>query len=218
MCAMTNIRPRDIPKYEIAAQLIALGARSTIVGSSTGVSIAHIHALSKEITGRIPVAGHLPTSTKFYLSPALNNYHSSVFLSIYEYYLNVSGLGEDVSLPKCLIDSFIYFRSLVPQSPININRAWFLTRIINSNELIKTTCKDCCSIFLSEPYLVEKKQCPACELRKSFYCTNCGHKYPELRSTNTICKSCRQKQRLMQRKKKSMSMSYTCSVYHPRER
>lgn len=173
-----NIQMAQIPALKLAEELLLLEARTKVVAALTGLTKPTVIRLSRDISGGSPTKGQNPSSPNFYTNTIINNAHASIFLAIYSSTRARIKNKENENIAESLIDAYKSFRSLVRETPVDFNRAFYLTRVMRGTTLKIGVCHCCESEFIVSGSTVRPGKCPGCVAEQSFYC-QCGARIEE---------------------------------------
>lgn len=173
-----NIEMAQVPALKLAEELIVLGARTKEVAALTGLTKPMVIRLSRSICGGAPTKGQNPSSLNFYTNAVINNAHASIFFAIFTSTCARIRNKDNEYIAESLIDAYKSFRSLVPETPVDFNRAFYLTRVMRGTTLKIGVCLSCESEFIVSGSTVRPGKCPGCVAEQSFYC-QCGARIEE---------------------------------------
>lgn len=142
---------QETRQIERAVSLIHLGARLQVLESETDLSYERLLRLYKEVAGKSSPKGQLPYSTDWFLTWQ-PNIHSSLFANIF-IYLSKTSPEDDIDV---LIKAYGLYTEQISELgmdlKLSVTRAWLLTKFLENNMLVMTSCTDCGGMFIREPY------------------------------------------------------------------
>ena len=138
---MTKSFLRDAKVLDTAVQLIRLGARPPVVDALTSIGQEKAVRLYREILGKAPPKGQLPSLGRWYIR-SVNSGHSAYFLHVYEDIVAKSGC----SVVDGLISAYRIYLSYPwndGSEGLSFDRAWWLVRLFQIDGLVKVRCVTC---------------------------------------------------------------------------
>jgi len=161
-----------------AEQLIRLGARPPIVSTLCNLSRKLVIRIYKNIHQQAPKQGMLPYDTSWIVRSTANNIHASIFLGI-RHDLSILSSPADLSTRIFITAYELYGRVIAKTPPVHnktyqdgsqsipldINRAWFLSRQLDTSDIQFKTCYRCQVRYLGIKNLPTPfYQCPICDV------------------------------------------------------
>ena len=202
----------------LAQRLIEIGARLTTVRTLTGISERDSCHVYREVTGKRPATGGVPTSTSYFLSTPLIQFHTSAFYSFYQ--LTKKSFPNEL-LGTILIEAYSSYKEFAIKSHhevdlIDIDRAFVLIQAVDTEDLVFRKCSGCHSHYIGA-HRYGEGCCPVCASLRRETCSSCGDSftnftlYPKDRAGrySTVCPDCREAG--AKPKRKSRSTGYLTS-------
>lgn len=196
----------------LASRLIHAGARLTTVRALTGISARESCSLYRELVGKGPATGCVPTSLMYYTSSPLIQFHSSAFYGrfVLARQANPEGTLADTILEAYRSYTEFAVKSYHDQGIIDIDRAFVLIQFVENEDLVFKKCRDCHAHFIS-PHALVDDCCPVCSTIKRVKCSCCDEKftvftmYPKntVGRYTSLCPSCKSKGARPKRKSQS---------------
>ena len=160
-----------IQRYNTAVDLIGRGLRLSIVGHLTGMHPKTLRALYRELHGRSPPSGPLPSAPTV-LATRADQAMASVFALCYRR-MGGPGIFEQLTLPA-LLEGYDLYRELLaafvpeisPHKVLDINAAWVLARDITTGAVYFRDCARCAVHYLCARESFSPPGCPICALRR----------------------------------------------------
>ncbi len=134
-----------------AVEMIELGARMQMLEAETRLSRERLLKLYKEVRGVSPPKGMLPFSTDWFMTWQ-PNVHSSLFMSLFRFMCDTSGLG---GLDATLKAYRLYLEHVAAEDMeevLSLTRAWTLVRFFDADLLQLATCSSCGGRFVAHAY------------------------------------------------------------------
>lgn len=131
--------------FSLAYELVRRKLRTPIVHLHTGMPLAEIRELYRELHGRSPSSGLLPS-----ISTLLPNRQCQIYVSLFASIYRRLG-GEGV------------FKNIDIQAII---QAWVIARDIRINVAVFSTCPRCGTPYLSAPESKLPPTCPICSVAR----------------------------------------------------
>lgn len=185
---------------DLANRLILNGARLTTVRALTGISERESSKLYREIMGKGPQTGCVPSSVTYFFQTPLTQFHASAFYSMFVLAKNAN---PDGVLGDLLIDAFDSYKMLALKRPqddgvLDIDRAFVLAQAVESEEAFFKKCAECHGHYISA-HLLSSEVCPICDSIRRETCACCGNKfvnfllYPKrtVGRHSTLCPACK---------------------------
>jgi hypothetical protein len=161
-----------LERHDRTARAIALirrGMRTSIVGHISGLPPATVRALYKEVHGRRPTPGQLPTSSGVLCSPR-RQASATLFAVLYR------ALGGEAIERTVVVDALLKAHVLYVEqlgrlqgeplgSPIDINQAWIIARDLTIGEARFRCCGSCGIRYLIADFSRTALRCPVCVLK-----------------------------------------------------
>ncbi len=154
----------EAQEIQLAAELIRLGARLQLLEAETNLSRERLLKLYKEIKGESPPKGMLPYSTDWFLTWQPNT-HASLFMSIYRFMREHTGLGGLDAIIKAyrLYLEHIELHGL--ECVLSLTRAWTLVRFFDAGMLQLAECTQCSGHFIAHAQdLTDHFECGLCNV------------------------------------------------------
>ena len=147
-----------------AIEMIELGARMQMLEAETRLSRERLLKLYKEVRGVSPPKGMLPFSTDWFMTWQ-PNVHSSLFMSLYRFMCDTSGLsGLDATL-KAYRLYLEHIAAEEMEEVLSLTRAWTLVRFFDADLLQLATCSACGGRFVAHAYdPVQDYVCGLCNM------------------------------------------------------
>lgn len=155
----------------LATRLINLGARIQLLQKEVGLSREILIRLYKEIKGKSPPKGMLPFSQDWYIT-WLENVHSSLFMTYYEFLKN---RVHDARI-EILIKAYEMYTDEVSRHAnykhdkpvLSFVRAWTMVGFMDVGLLRMTPCTTCTGHFVTRtdesPDFYKKYRCGFCNM------------------------------------------------------
>ncbi|MCB1860385.1 MAG: flagellar transcriptional regulator FlhC [Gammaproteobacteria bacterium] len=160
----------DIDRYQTAVELIHRQLRLSVVHQITGIQPKVLRSLYREMHGKGPPAGQLPSSEGI-LSNRLAQAAASLFAMLYWSRVK-SGNGRTIDMRALLAAHANYLEFLetslaeVPIERLDITQAWVLARDMRTGLVEIRSCDQCQVRFLYTPYGRLSSRCPICTLKQ----------------------------------------------------
>ena len=149
-------------ELERAINLIKLHARLQVLVSEVKLSRSRLLKLYTEIHSKSPPKGLLPFSINWFLERT-PNIHSSLFLRIYDYFLNVAGLER----VDAIVKSYRMYTETTGKSfskqELSITRAWQLLKFVDAKLLLRKQCRKCLTEYITREKGRGLRNCGLCE-------------------------------------------------------
>jgi hypothetical protein len=159
---MTTITAQH-ERRALARELIRRNLRTPIIHLHTQIPLADIRDWYREIHGRSPSAGLLPS-----VSTLLPNRNSHIYVSLYAaLYLRVGGkkVLQDIDI-QAVLEAWDLFSTLTNhlqgKRPANPTEAWVVARDLRSKTARMHRCSKCCSPYLVAGDCRLPPNCPIC--------------------------------------------------------
>lgn len=140
--------------FAVAVKLIKLGARLQVLESVKSVSKPKKVQIYKELTGKSPSKGMLPSSADWFLLGQANA-HASSYYALHRAMVLATGKDDVITLIKAyeayldLIEAKFNENGVLSEEPFfSINRAWTLLRFIKGKLLNTSECISCHGKFI----------------------------------------------------------------------
>ncbi|HQU06314.1 MAG: hypothetical protein B7X47_01180 [Ferrovum sp. 34-44-207] len=162
----------ELERYHSAQQLFLVGARVPIVSELTQLSPWLLRKFYVDSTGEAPARGPIPSSVEWYLI-GLNHLQSSLFL---QYYMSVNEHHQPVRAATLLLAYQLWYsnwNSTGLKKTLSFDRAWWLIKLIDSEQIKGQSCRVCRSIFVVGLKRVGTYRCPACMKKSLHYGSRC---------------------------------------------
>ena len=137
----------EAKQIQLATELISLGARLQVLEMNTNLSRERLVKLYKEIRGISPPKGMLPYSEDWFMSWQ-PNMHSSLFINIYHYITQNTGIDGIDALIKGYRLYIEHIKVHQLEKVLSLTRAWTLIRFVDSGVLCITPCVSCHGKFV----------------------------------------------------------------------
>ncbi len=137
----------EAKQIQLATELISLGARLQVLEMNTNLSRERLVKLYKEIRGISPPKGMLPYSEDWFMSWQ-PNMHSSLFINIYHYIIQNTGIDGIDALIKSYRLYIEHIKVHQLEKVLSLTRAWTLIRFVDSGVLCITPCVSCHGKFV----------------------------------------------------------------------
>lgn len=142
---------KEAEDIQRAVEMIELGARMQMLEAETKLSRERLLKLYKEVRGVSPPKGMLPFSTDWFMTWQ-PNVHSSLFMSLYRFMCDTSGLaGLDATL-KAYRLYLEHVAAEEMEEVLSLTRAWTLVRFFDADLLQLATCSCCGGRFVAHAY------------------------------------------------------------------
>lgn len=151
----------------LAYELVRRKLRTPIVHLYTGMPLAEIRELYRELHGRSPSSGLLPS-----ISTLLPNRQCQIYVSLFaSIYRRLGGEGVFKNIDiQAIIKAWDLFldltRNIRKKRPDNITEAWVIARDIRINAAVLSTCPRCATPYLSAPESKLPPTCPICSVAR----------------------------------------------------
>ena len=160
-----------IHRFDTAVDLIERGLRISIVSHLTGLHPKTLRALYRELQGRSPPSGPLPSAAAI-LTTRTAQAMASLFALCYRT-VGGTGIFDQLEL-QALLTAYELYRELVeallseisPRNPLDINAAWVLARDLHTGAVYFRECSHCAVQFLCALESLSPPDCPICALRR----------------------------------------------------
>ena len=160
-----------IQRFDNAVALIHRGMRVSIVSRITGIHPKLLRSLHREILGRGPTAGQMP-STNSILATRSAQATASVLAAFYRS-AGGSGIYDQIDMAALLTAHDLYLElleaTIPPASPVkllDITQAWIIARDIRAGAVYFQKCRHCHIQFLSAMDARLPPGCPICALKR----------------------------------------------------
>jgi len=134
-----------------AVDMIQLGARMQMLEAETKLSRERLLKLYKEVRGVSPPKGMLPFSTDWFMTWQ-PNVHSSLFMSLYRFMCDTSGLSGLDAITKAYRLYLEHIAADDMEEVLSLTRAWTLVRFFDADLLQLATCSACGGRFVTHAY------------------------------------------------------------------
>ncbi|MCB1955492.1 MAG: flagellar transcriptional regulator FlhC [Rhodocyclaceae bacterium] len=134
-----------------AVEMIELGARMQMLEAETKLSRERLLKLYKEVRGVSPPKGMLPFSTDWFMTWQ-PNVHSSLFMSLYRFMCDTSGLSGLEATLKAYRLYLEHIEAEEMEEVLSLTRAWTLVRFFDADLLQLATCSCCSGRFVAHAY------------------------------------------------------------------
>ena len=160
-----------IQRFDRAVELIVRGMRLSIVSQVTNIPLKPLRSLHREILGRAPTAGPLPSTCRIFATRSAQA-SASLLAALYRS-AGDSGIYDRIDM-TALLSAYDLYRELlaVAVSPassvkrLDINQAWIIARDIRTGAAYFQACRHCHIRFLSAADARSPPNCPICALRR----------------------------------------------------
>ena len=147
-----------------AIVLLREGFRTSIVGLVTGLNPRTLRLLFKEIYGRSPAQGQLPTSEAI-LATRQRLLDGGLLLQLYTQLSN--GVAFSQIKMEALIRAFHLYQDMRLElgfagDPLNINESWVIARDLRSKRIEMLRCKTCGGIYIQMLFQQIEHGCHFC--------------------------------------------------------
>ncbi|WP_347990195.1 FlhC family transcriptional regulator [Methylomonas sp. AM2-LC] len=168
-------------RVKISIFLIRDDARSTIVRATCGISKSSCIQLIKQLTGKSPIAGQLPTDNDWIIKSPTNCLHASAYFRIYKTIIDsYKGHEDDFNSssfkafrPLAYLSAYNMYKNITgynltgSKPHLNINRAYLITTLIRSGEIVSVSCAKCDRFYVTlHGYPPMFRFCPVCDSRQ----------------------------------------------------
>lgn len=156
---------KKIRQLSIAVRAAQLKSRPPIIASITGLPLAKVRAIFKEVTGCDPVKGQLPSDTSFYINDVDCHFESIWLIQIYRL-LSHSEDSHSEQYEYMFMTYELYLTKFA-RPVITFDRFFILLRhTFFGNEIALRTCRDCGSANITVKRWDPTKEvrCPICYL------------------------------------------------------
>lgn len=129
-----------IKRLNCCMRMISLGSRPVVAAHVCGVSVNAARSLYRSMFGKNAPRGMLPCSADWYFRVSFNRIESSIFAALHARLLACSP-----RLPRheTFVTAWKVYAGLVRTPRIDIDRAWFLLRLIQAGEILAVRCPRC---------------------------------------------------------------------------
>lgn len=142
------------------ADLIKIGARPVIASHLTGVSNREAIEVYSEIFGERPPRGMLPSSRDWYFITKERTLHATSFMVLFNRLVNQK---KTLDRAEMITKSYGVFTQIQPRTEMDVNRAWILTRLVASKEIVMKSCPKCSSHVIATAGTPDGLiSCPVC--------------------------------------------------------
>ena len=160
-----------IHRFDTAVDLIERGLRISIVSHLTGVHPKTLRTLHRELHGRSPPSGPLPSAAAI-LATRTAQAMASVFALCYRT-VGGTGIFDQLEL-HALLTAYELYRELVEaflsdassRPSLGINEAWVLARDLQTGAVYFRDCPHCAVRYLCARESLSPPGCPICALRR----------------------------------------------------
>ena len=162
------MRLAAVHRYSTAVNLIQRGLRLSIVVSATGLPPKQLRSLYREVPGKGPLPGPLPSSSRI-ISTRKRQAMASLFAGFYQ---SAGGhrIWEGIDIPALLSSFDLYCELVQVALPaielLEINQAWVIARDLHAGILRFESCRDCRIQYISLPDGRLSPGCPVCVLKR----------------------------------------------------
>ncbi|MCB1906368.1 MAG: flagellar transcriptional regulator FlhC [Rhodocyclaceae bacterium] len=147
-----------------AIEMVELGARMQMLEAETALSRERLLKLYKEVRGVSPPKGMLPFSTDWFMTWQ-PNVHSSLFMSLYRFMCDTSGLAGLDAILKAYRLYLEHIAAEEMEEVLSLTRAWTLVRFFDADLLQFATCSACGGRFVAHAYdPVQDYVCGLCNM------------------------------------------------------
>jgi len=160
-----------IHRFDTAVALIQRGLRLSIVSHTTDIPLKTLRSLHREIHGRSPLSGQLP-SLRSMLATRLGQAVASVFAALYRS-VGGSGVFDRIELTALLAAHDLYLsllEEIIPcepsVKPLDINQGWVIARDIRTGTVYFQDCRVCRIRYIVAVDIRLSPRCPICVLRR----------------------------------------------------
>ncbi len=159
----------SIQQFDTAVGLIHRGMRLGIVSHITGIHLKTLRTLHREIHGRVPSPGPMPSSGGI-ISARLAQVSASVLATLYRS-IGGAGIYHLIDM-KALLTAYDLYRELLvditplPVKPLDITQAWIIARDLQTGAVYFQACRHCHTHYLCAVDAHSPPGCPICALKR----------------------------------------------------
>lgn len=153
----TRTRHR-IDQLQDAIDLAVLATRPMLIAELTGVNLTNAKRIFHEINGSPPPPGQFPFTDSWYLKRHRRMLHARI---LWRFYRQFRSAEQPPS--KLWLSTYRSYQAHVADRLVDINRAYFIPRLITSGIWILQTCPACTREYPS-PYEPAGSLCQACRV------------------------------------------------------
>jgi len=155
---------KEAEDIQLAIEMVNLGARMQMLEAETRLSRERLLKLYKEVRGASPPKGMLPFSTDWFMTWQ-PNVHSSLFMSLYRFMCDTSGLSGLQATLKAYRLYLDHVAAEDMEEVLSLTRAWTLVRFFDADLLQLATCSCCGGRFVAHAYdPVNEYVCGLCNM------------------------------------------------------
>lgn len=165
------MRLAEIQRIDSAVGLIQRGLRLSIVSHTTGIPLKTLRSLHREIHGRSPPSGQMP-SMRGMLATRQAQAITSLFAALY-HSVGGAGIYAGIDLTALLAAHDLYLsllEEIIPcepsAKPLDITQAWVIARDIRTGAAYFQACRTCLIRYLYALDCRLSLRCPICALRR----------------------------------------------------
>lgn len=166
-CPSQNSTEAEHLQIAIAIRAVKLGARPPVVTALSNLPAVKARKIYKDVTGREPIKGQMPSDPSYYTSD-VDRHFQSAWLA--QFYTQLAEAGDKHhEQVECMFITYEHYQKEFPNGPdglpvISFDRYYLLIRCVLSGVIAMNNCKECQCVKLSVKEWDPKRtvRCPMC--------------------------------------------------------